>query len=142
MITKRETVAIVVVHITVIAVWPCGNISVSDQPWRLICVSFILCPRSHSQKTARETTMLLRRNLARVPQNKVTLQVEALEDRLLATVTPAIDPHFTSFNVVDAAGDQTTGKVFRGGALKVNYDLIGTTPLNKVSLEAWQDGSK
>lgn len=89
--------------------------------------------------------MLSRRDFCRAPQKKVTLEVEALEDRLLLNATtPVITPQFLKFNVVDASGDGTPGNVFQGGALKVIYDFLpgGGTTLNKVTLEAWQSSNK
>jgi len=50
-------------------------------------------------------------------------------------------PSFTSFNVLDASGDNTSSTVFQGGAIRLDYSLTNTASLSNVRLEALRNGS-
>ncbi|GET35333.1 S8 family serine peptidase [Microseira wollei] len=47
-------------------------------------------------------------------------------------------PNFTNFSVIDASGDNTLDTVFKGGALRVSYDLANGASVSKVELELVQ----
>lgn len=47
---------------------------------------------------------------------------------------------FTSFDVIDASGDDTSSSVFQGGAIRFSYDLKNSRFVSEVELEVLQDG--
>ncbi|MBW4639295.1 MAG: S8 family serine peptidase [Gloeocapsa sp. UFS-A4-WI-NPMV-4B04] len=51
------------------------------------------------------------------------------------------NPSFTSFNVFDASGDNTSNSVFEGGATRFSYNLANAATLSNVRLEALRGGS-
>src|SRR5688572_23514852 len=123
----------------------------------------------------------LTKSPARQPARRVRLAAEECEPRLLMTVgvleripldpilelTPTPPGHFASLSASDASGDDSPGTVFKGGALRVNYNIaLGNTiflapaqnqnqdqgplpppppppsPLDRVTIEAWQGAVK
>lgn len=55
--------------------------------------------------------------------------------------TTSNNPGFTSFNVFDASGDNTSSSVFEGGATRFSYNLANAATLSNVRLEALRGGS-
>ena len=48
---------------------------------------------------------------------------------------------FSSFSIVDAAGDSTSKTIFQGGAIRLSYSLASAASLSSVRLEALGNGS-
>ncbi|MEA5472028.1 S8 family serine peptidase [Spirulina sp. 06S082] len=59
--------------------------------------------------------------------------------RQFKLITPI--SNFSNFAIFDASGDTTANTVFQDGALRLNYTLENIFDLERVRLEAWQNGS-
>jgi len=58
-----------------------------------------------------------------------------------AGVNSGSNVSFSSFNILDAAGDSNNNSVFQGGAIRLNYSVLNSTSLSNVRLEAVGNGS-